>query len=509
MTDPEPAPIVSNKDVAKGAGTTLIARLGGVLDVVTQPLYVALFGLTGFGFYGAIWAAVNLVENVADLGMTSAMQRVVPQAKSPQEEVSALRAAFLLGMVPCILVAALVSTFAQPVAGFFNASSTDALIAVQAIRLFAWALPLWAFIEIATSALRSKRVFGAEIRLRLFWEQVVRLALVVALYMADFGTMALFVGHLASLTIICLLCVRMLNRYFDLRLIFQGPVRDAMFAETLKSGLGVLPVNIVTRLFGDGPAIALNAILPGAGGAAAAGLYIIARKISSLVQLVRTAFAYVLAPLASAASTGDDDSLRTIYGFATRLSLAIAVPLGTILAASGPAILPVFGPEAAAALIPLTLLVCARVIEAICGPATPIQQVTARHLDQQVGSLIGLVVASSIAWWGTGRYGVNAMAAAVASGLVIAAITPLFQLHLISRLHPFASPFGRVALRTLGITAIGFAGATVAGLLPHPADLVAEIAVLLVTIWLSLRFALPHEDRVAMGAKTARALRLV
>ncbi len=509
MPTPEPAPSVSNQDVAKGAGTTLIARLGGVLDVVTQPLYVMLFGLAGFGFYGAIWAAVNLVENVADMGMTSAMQRVIPQAKSPQEEASALRAAFLLGMVPCILIAAVASFLAAPVASFFNASSGDAAIAVAAIRLFAWALPLWAFIEIATSALRSKRVFGAEIRLRLFWEQVVRLCLVIGLWLGNFGTMALFLGHILSLSIICLLCVRMLSRYFDLRLMLTGPVRDAMFVETLKSGLGVLPVNIVTRLFGDGPAIALNAILPGAGGATAAGLYIIARKISSLVQLVRTAFAYVLAPLASAAARGDDASLTNIYGFATRLSLTIALPMGTVLAASGPAVLPIFGAEAHAAALPLSLLALARVVEAICGPATPIQQVTARHLDQQLGSLTGLVVAALIAWWGTAQYGVTAMAAAVATGLVIAATVPIFQLHLISRLHPFAPPFASTATRTIAVTALGMCLALLANALPHPVDLIMAIVTLLLTIWLSLRFALPPADKAAMGAKTAKALRII
>jgi hypothetical protein len=101
------------------------------------------------------------------------------------------------------------------------------------------------------------------------------------------------------------------------------------------------------------------------------------------------------------------------------------------------------------------------------------------------------------------------MTAAVATGLVIAAIMPLFQLHLINRLHPFASPFGRVGLRTAALATLGFASATAAGTLPYPVDLAAVVAVLLATIWLSLRFALPHEDRLAMGAKTARALRLV
>ncbi len=548
---------VSNRDVAKGAGTTLLARLGGVLDLLTQPLYVWLFGLASYGFYGALWAAINLVENVADLGMTSAMQRVIPQAGSAQGEASALRASFLLALIPCTVVAAVVSFLAVPVATFFNASDGDAAKVVDAVRYFVWALPLWCFIEIATSALRSKRLFGAEIRLRLLWEQLVRLGFVLIFYAAGAGVMSLIYGHLLSLSIICFLCVRLLNQHFELRLMLVGPVRDRMFTESLKAGLAVLPVNIVTRLFGDGPAIALNAILPGSAGAIAGGLFIIARKVSSVVQLVRTAFAYVLAPLAASASSAGKGQVTRIYGFATRLSLALALPLGAMLAASGPTLLPLFGPGADAALFALILLTLARVAEAVFGAATPIQQVTSAHLDQQLGSIVGLGVAVLVAWWLIPDYGLNAMAIAVAIGLVIAALLPLFQLHIIDKLHPFAAPFGRVMVRSIGVAAAGallaltvqalplngqriclaiivlvawrvswklalglllFGLAEYAAVLMVPAldavlpyliSLSILIPMLLFTLWASLRLALPLEDRAEMGNKTAKRLKLI
>jgi O-antigen/teichoic acid export membrane protein len=547
---------VSNRDVAKGAGTTLLARLGGVLDLLTQPLYVWLFGLASYGFYGALWAAINLIENVADLGMTSAMQRVVPQAKTPQEEASALRASFILALIPCTLVAAIVSFTAEPVATFFNASDRDASQVVDAIRYFAWALPLWAFVEIATSALRSKRLFGAEIRLRLLWEQLVRLGFVLVFFALGFGMLSLVYAHILSLSIICLLCVRLLNQHFQLRLLLVGPIRDPMFHEALKAGLAVLPVNIVTRLFGDGPAIALNAILPGSAGAIAGGLFIIARKVSSVVQLVRTAFAYVLAPLASSAATYGKDQVAGIYGFSTRLSFALALPLGAMLAASGPTLLPLFGPGADAALFALVALTLARVAEAVFGAATPIQQVTSAHLDQQLGSLVGLGVATAIAWWLIPNYGLNAMAIAVSVGLVIAALLPLFQLHIINKLHPFAAPFGTVMVRSTAIAAGGAAlallvqelplngqriclaiiiiaawrlswklAATLLGIglaeylavlfvpsleaiLPYLISLSILIPLLVATLWTSLKFALTVEDKAELGKKTVQRLKL-
>ncbi len=559
MSDENDVPFagISNSDVAKGAGTTLIARLGGVLDVLTQPLYAWLFGLAGYGFYGALWAAVNLIENVADVGMTSALQRVVPQAGGAKGQASALRASFILALLPCILVAIAVSFFAQPASSFFNVAEADASIVASAVRWFVWALPLWAFIEIATSALRSKRLFGAEIRLRLFWEQSVRLVLVLVFFAFGFGTMSLIYAHLISLSIICLLCVRLLDQHFELRLMLEGPVRDDIFNETLKAGLGSLPVNIVTRLFADGPALALNTLLPGSSGAIATSLYIIARKISSLVQLVRTAFAYVLAPLASAASSGGKASVEQIYGFATRLSIALALPMGAVLAAMAPVMLPLFGPGASAALFATIIMILARVGEAVVGAATPIQQVTSAHLDQQLGSIIGLGVAVLISWGLLPDYGLDAVAVAVAVGLLIAATLPLVQLLIIDKLHPFAPPCGRVALKTAGVAALGLITAfAIAALplmgmrvglalmfiiavrvswklalglglfgvaeygavqffpkleavLPHLLQLSLLLPVLVATLWAAVRFALPREDRLALGEKTARRLRLI
>jgi O-antigen/teichoic acid export membrane protein len=313
----------------------------------------------------------------------------------------------------------------------------------------------------------------------------------------------------------------------------------------------------VTRLFSDGPAIGLNALLPGAAGAIATSLFIIARKVSSIVQVVRTAFSYVLAPLASSAARGGKGQVARIYGFSTRLSLALALPLGAVLAAMGTALLPLFGPGADAALFALIVLIAARVAEAVFGAATPIQQVTSAHLDQQLGSLVGLGVAVVIAWALLPSYGLNAMAIAVAVGLVIAAALPLFQLHIIDKLHPFAAPFGSVFVRSVAVAVVGAVlvlaiqllplngqrvglalvvliawrlswklavGLLLFGLaeyvavllvpalsaiLPYLITLSLTIPLLAATLWASLKFALPEEDRAALGKKTAKRLRLI
>ena len=503
-----PAPVTS-RDFAKGLGTTLLARLGGVIDVLSQPLYVWLFGLPSFGLYAVLWATINLVENVADLGMTSSLQRVVPQAKDERAATAALRSAMIIALVPCTAIALAASLLAPQVAPLFNVAAKDAALLTGAIRLFAWALPLWAFLEIATSALRARRLFGAEIRIRIFWEQLIRMLLAVVLWIFFPSIMALLIAHLVSLAIAGLLAARLLARHYQLRHLLRGPLIDPVFFETFRAGLAVLPANAVSRLFGDAPPIVLNAILPGAGGATAAALYTIARKVSSIVQLVRSAFAYVLAPLASSAARGGRAEVQPIYAFATRLAFAMVVPLGCVMAAGGDAILDLFGPGADDAHAALVVLVLARMIEALFGSAVPVQQVIGGYRAQVVASATGLSAAALVFAF-LAAPDLMGMALAVSTGFIVAAMLPLAQLHFYGAIHPFERPFRSVALRTILITlpGLGLALTTSGDTFPEVAELPGVLLIGAATIWASVRFALPRADRAALG-KTAAKLRLL
>ncbi|MGQ3140074.1 MAG: lipopolysaccharide biosynthesis protein, partial [Sphingopyxis solisilvae] len=283
MSEDVAKPAVTSRSVARGLGTTVLARLGAVVEIVAQPLYVLMFGLAGYGLYAVLWAAVNLLENIFDLGMTSAMQRTVPQSAGNAEAAAALRTAMIFGVGPCIIVAALVALFAADLGSLLNVAAKDRELVTPAIRIFVWALPLWAFVEIATSALRARMVFGAEIRLRIVWEQMLRLVFAALFFAGGFGLKGLFIAHLCSLAITAALSVRLLARHYSFADLWRGPWASETARNTFWAGLSILPSNIIARLFGDAPALILNMLLPGAAGAAAAGLFTIARKLSSVV----------------------------------------------------------------------------------------------------------------------------------------------------------------------------------------------------------------------------------
>ncbi len=504
--EPE-TPAISDRHVARGLGTTLLSRLGAVVEVIAQPLYVAMFGLAGYGLYAVLWAVITLAQNVLDLGMTAALQRVVPQARDESEELAALKSALLAGLTPCLIAAAIISLFAPSIVGWFNVAPENAADLLPAIRLFAFALPIWAFVEIATSALRAKQLFGAEIRLRIFWEQLIRLGVATLLFAAGWGVLGLVIAHLVSLVITAGLCIRLLARHYPLRRIIAVPVRP-IFAQTLGAGLSTLPANLSARLFSDAPPLILNAILPGASGASTAALFVIIRKVSSLVQLIRMAFAYVLAPIASLAAKHDTDHVNALYGFATRVSASIALPLALTMAGASAPMMAAFGVDYSwPAVLGLLVMLVARGFEASLGAGLPVLQVVGRYRDQYWATAIGLIVAVGMGVWLVPANPLVGMVQTVATALVITALVPVVQLRLLNLAALPLSSYWRGLKTGIGLGAMGFfASAALAEVVPWQAGIAAMVVFALPLMWLGLR-SLPLADRQALGS-VGRRLRL-
>jgi len=496
---------VTRGDVARGAGLAGLARAGALIEALAQPLYTWLFGLATYGIYVVLWGAVSLASNLVDLAMTAALQRVVPTEEDEARAHGAVKAALLMAVLPAIAIAALVSLNARAVAGIFSAAPADRASLPLAIALFAWALPLWTFVEIATSAARARRAFGPEIRLRIFWEQIARIAFALAFFALGLSSIGLMVAHLCSLALTALLCIPLLGRYYDLRLLVRAPVGGGIAATLLKSGLALLPSGLSRRLLIDAPPVILNLIIPGARGASAAGLFEIARKISSIPQIVRQSFQYVLAPLSSSQARSDRAAIGPLYRFASRISAALVLPLAGLLIFAGADILSIYRPEVAAALPILCILVAARAFEAIVGPAATIVEMIGHRGLPLLNSFLGVGIWAVLTFVLTPRYGALGMAIAVAAATLVSTYAATVELRFSDRL----SPFDRKLFRGLAISLAGVALMALAEYFSGGPVRFASVSLLwAATTWLALRHGLTREDREALGA-LSRRLRLV
>jgi O-antigen/teichoic acid export membrane protein len=495
---------VTRGEVARGAGLVGLSRAAALIEAVAQPLFIWLFGLPAYGLYVALWAAINFAENIVDLSLTSALQRIVP-TEDEEGAHGAVKAAVLVTVLPAILIALLVTLNAAWVASFFHAAPADQAVLPTAVALFAWGLPLWTFVEIATSAARARRAFGPEIRLRLFWEQFARIAFALGFFGLGAGSLGLVLAHLCSLALTALLCFPLLARFYDSRRLLRARIGARDFKLLLATGLALLPANASRRLLVDAPAVIINFLLPGTRGADASGLFEIARKLATLPLAVRQAFQYVMAPVAAHQARADRAALGPLYHFASRLSTALVVPLAGWLAFAGPDILSIYRPEVRAALPLLYILVAARAAEAIVGPATPIVEMTGHRILPLVNSFVGVATWALLSLWLVPPYGASGMAVAVGIATVAIAYAATLELQLAEGL----TPFDRKLFLGLAVALAGVGLMALAASMTHgPARFGSVTLLWALASWCAVRLGLVRGDREALGA-LSRTLRLV
>jgi len=498
-------PAVTRGEVARGAGLAGLSRAGALIEALAQPLYTRLFGLETYGIYVVLWGVISLITNLIHLSMPMALQRIVPTRDNEEGVHGAVKLALMVAVIPSILIALVVTLNAGAVASVFSAAPDDSERLPTDIALFVWALPLWTFIEVATAAARARRAFGPEIRLRIFWEQIARILFAVGFFMLGATSIGLMVAHLCSLVLTAMLCIPLLGRYYNLKLLIRAPLPAGLVRELLVTGLALLPSNLSRRALIDAPPVVLNLMLPGSRGAAAAGLFEIARKISTVPLIVRQAFQYVLGPLSSAQAHVDRAQVAPLYHFASRVSTALVVPLAGLLIFAGVEILSLYQPRAAAALPLLYILVAARALEAIVGPASTIVEMIGHRGLPLLNSALAVALWIGLAWWLAPEYGALGMAVAVGVATVISTYAATLELQISDRLSPFDRKlFQNLVLALTGVALM--AGAE--WLLDGPARFAAVFALWAITSWLTLRYGLTRGDREALGG-LSRKLRLV
>ncbi len=490
------------RDLARGAALAGLSRLGALIEIVTQPLLIWLFGVPIYGIYVSLWAGIVLITTVTDLAMTNALQRVVPQLDDGPAH-AAVRLAIAVTVGAAVLMALIVAWNADGIAALLSVAPEERASLPAAIRLFACALPLWMFVEVATSAVRARRAFGPEIRLRIFWEQIARMAFAIGFFVLGFGLFGLIAAHLASLALTAALCVPLLGRYFDISKLVRQPITRILARRLLWTGASLLPSNLSRRMLIHGPAVALGLLLPGTRGAEAAGLFEVARRISTVPYFVRQSFEYVLAPLSSANKSGGAEAVAPLYRLASRVTAALVLPLAALLIFGGRDVLSLYRPEVLAALPLLIVLVIGRTVDALAGPAQTIVEMTRHRGLPLLNSLIGLTVWGVLSLLLVPKLGELGMAAAVAAATAAVALSALIEL-------PRAefAPSPRWLARAILVFLAGAAGMGVAVfVLEGPVRFGALLALWAVATWLSLKVGLDDADKEALGG-VARRLRL-
>ncbi|TNE63129.1 MAG: lipopolysaccharide biosynthesis protein [Alphaproteobacteria bacterium] len=498
MTEPDHVPDHRAR-VAGGAGYAFLGRMGALIEAGSVIAFTWVYGATTFGLFAVLWSYVKVGTALTDLAMSTALQRFVPRADGTDAEKIAgfaLKLSFLLAS----LIALLITLAAPWLAAFVNAAAADADKLVAVIRLYAWVLPFWTMVEVATAAIRARRTFGPEIRVRIFYEQVLRLIAAMVLGIGGYLTYGLFLAHLISVALAAALALRLVARFYDIRLVLKAPMTGPIPREMWAYGLSLMPANITKKLFSEFPVMFLNFMLPGAAGAAAGGYYSVARKIASALQVVRTTFEYVMAPLAAErAGEGDQQALRDMYAYATRLSLTLALPFGAALVLARHDILATMEPEFQAAAAAIAILCLGRVVEAATGPSSAIVEMLGHRLLATANGIAGIVTLLVLGSILIPASGVTGAAIAAAIGLNVTALLGFGQSAWLFRLWPYDRQTIRPLLMSALLSAGMIALIPASNHWPSPVGIVAATLGLLASLSLIIRYGLSTADARALG----------
>ncbi len=491
--------------IAGGAGYALLGRFGAIIEAVSFIAFTWLYGAASFGLYAVLWSYVKVSSAICEMAMTTALQRYVP--KAPEESESLIVGyAVKLSLFVSSLAAIPIVIAAPYLANFINASMADTEHLVTIIRIYAWVLPLWCFVNVTTAAVRATRNFGPEVKVRIFYEQGLRFVSACMLAMFGFLTYGLFVAHLLSIFLSAILATRLVARHFDLISMISAPMTGPICRELFRYGGSVMPAYLTKMLFSEFPVIFLNILLPGSAGAAAGGFYSVARKIASALQAVHKTFEYVMAPLtAEKGGIGDHAALAGMFAYATRLSITFALPLASALLLARHDILSAMRPEFQAASTAIAILCIGRVFEVPTGPSSVVIEMLGHHLLPAINGIVGFVILIGLGAILIPIHGVTGAAIAAAIGLNTTAYIALIQSKMLFNLQPFTAELARPGFMSLLFACVILVVSTQVSTSTAPVGIITAVTCLLLSITLLIKYGLSKSD-VAPFGKLGRLL---
>src|SRR6185437_16871741 len=123
----------------------------------------------------------------------------------------------------------------------------------------------------------------------------------------------------------------------------------------------------------------------------------------------------------------DRAQVAPLYHFASRVSAALVTPLAGLLIFAGVDVLTLYRPEAQTALPLLFVLVGARAVEAIVGPASAIVEMIGHRILPMVNSLIAIALWLGLAFWLVPREGPIGMAIAIGAATIASTYAATLQ----------------------------------------------------------------------------------
>ncbi|HXV73532.1 MAG TPA: hypothetical protein VD713_02255, partial [Sphingomonadales bacterium] len=252
---------IDNAAVAKSAGLAFIGQSGAAVEALSLLVFTWLYATAVVGLFFTLYAALKILGAVTEGAMTTAQQRYTPAAKNPAEEARIVKAALLVSVTGSLGIGALVFAFAPAIARFLEGGPLSEAELVTMVRLYVFALPFFTLVEVLTASVRAQQAFGPEIRVRVFYEQALRLGLGAGLFFVGVEVYGLALAHALSTFGAFVLSLSLVRRYYDAGEVLRARLNPAFLKDFLSFSALMMPANVIKKFFLVGPVIIVNKAL--------------------------------------------------------------------------------------------------------------------------------------------------------------------------------------------------------------------------------------------------------
>jgi O-antigen/teichoic acid export membrane protein len=419
--------------VMRGGGAAAfgyLIRLGARLFFLL--LAARLFGAALFGAYSLAIAAVELAVAIGGLGMKRYLFRLLEEQEHGRAPAHVVADAALAVALVSALFAAGLAALALSLPPHLLAPNTALALAVAAPMVIGQAL-----LDLLLAASRWLKTMRVEVAARSLVEPYAAIAALAAAALVGFDQAGLAISYWAGTLVALLYAALAVRRRFGV-----APEQYRPSWTRLKAVIGeaALPAatDLINALFGRLDLYLVGGLL----GEAPAGIYNMARQIRTPIRQVRQSFDGMLTPVLArtlAARGAQQSGLASAS--ATRLMLAIQLPMLIALVAIGQPLLDWLGPEFGAAYWPMVILAGAETILAAFGVGDLILLYRRPGLGMSVMALnIAVTIGATLLL--IGPMGLDGAALAM---LIAVASSALLRRLLLSRAFGVVVPIGHGA----------------------------------------------------------------
>jgi len=403
-----------NREILKGAGTTLILKITGLIFLYSFNIYLArLYGAEVMGLFALTLTAANIFTIFAKMGTQTSLVRFVAQYAG-QRNFTAVKQIYnktLQLVLPISIFLCIIFYFLSPFIAndIFHKSKL-----IIPLRITSFVLPFSTLIGVNTASLRGlKKIRDAFIFSTVLPPVLSTFSLIVFTYFIVKSYLTpIYVNLLTVFT--CALYSLILWQKYSKKLIksdIYEKTIEIKKSEIVKVSMTMFMTSAMLLIMGWTDTFMLGIFRS----ASEVGVYRISIQIALLTSFTLGAVNSIAAPKFSELYwKNENNALKTVTKFASKVVFLSALPVYLIIVLFSKQILGIFGKEFIAGSIALIILATGQFVNAACGSVGFLLDMTGNQKIFMTAMLIGGTLNIVLNFWLIPFYGIIGAALATA-----------------------------------------------------------------------------------------------